>query len=108
MWVFLFQIKDLDPSYKTDLDLGDCFGNETPLLLLNKYGRVFQNIYSYLILCSQVHQQNVSLIALTAQVVQYVAKALWIPCLVVPASTLLLASMSVKFVNMGKFIVSFM
>ena len=28
-------LKGLDPSYKTDLDLWDCFGRESPVLQLN-------------------------------------------------------------------------
>ena len=30
---FLNNLKDLDPSYKTDLDFWDCFGRETPRLI---------------------------------------------------------------------------
>ena len=34
MEVFLFQniLKNLDPSYNTDLDYWECFGMETPIL----------------------------------------------------------------------------
>ena len=37
---FLNNPKDLDPSYKTDLDFWDCFGRKkTPVLLAKKYGK---------------------------------------------------------------------
>ena len=31
-FTFLKNLKDLDPSYKTDLDLWGCFGRENPIL----------------------------------------------------------------------------
>ena len=37
--------KDLDASYKTDLDLFDCFGRGKSVLLPKKYGTLTHQVY---------------------------------------------------------------
>ena len=46
---FLNNPKDLDPSYKMDLDLWDCFGREKKSLSYNRRNTVTINIGHYTI-----------------------------------------------------------
>ena len=57
---FLNKPKDLDPSYKMNLDIWDCFAREKKLHLINEEIRHSVNIstnYDLTTMCSFVHVQ---------------------------------------------------
>ena len=57
---FLNNPKDLDPSYKTDLDLRDCFGRKKLCLIIEEYGNPQFILYRIIAQTDQLVSQKYS------------------------------------------------